>query len=458
MKKIKVLLLTLLLIVTTMGNIDKVAASSGSVSMSTSASSITVGNTVTVTITFSCRNGIGGANFNLTYNTGYYTLKSTTLASADYQNKNGVIKVVYDPMTSSSSATVKFVFTSKATGSSTFTLTTQKFYDYDIDDVTGYSDQISKKVTINKKQTTPSGGSSTTPTLSSDNTLSSIAIEGFQLDPQFSSDLLEYKIYLPKGTEKLNITAKPSSSKATVGTINGAVKEGWNEIKITCTAENKAYKTYVINAYVEETPTVIYQLNGEDVGVVKNLDNLEPLANSEKEEIKLSEEETIIAFKWYGYQLLYLENSKGEKDYYIYDKTNNNITSKFVMVELDNRTFVINDINYEDYSLDENTFKKENITLNETVTVKGWGYNDVLMNDYKIVVLGNENGQYLLYRYDRKDNTVMRYQEPAVETEEKDPMQVYVIGMSAVSGILALLLLFTTIQKNRYGKKLKNMR
>lgn len=102
----------------------------------------------------------------------------------------------------------------------------------------------------------PNTNNSTKPTetkeekKSTDSTLSSLSIAEGAITPEFNKDVKEYAITVPNEVTKLNITATPTDSKATVSvTEYEELKEGENIITISVTAEDGTTKTdYVIKA------------------------------------------------------------------------------------------------------------------------------------------------------------------------------------------------------------------
>ena len=102
----------------------------------------------------------------------------------------------------------------------------------------------------------PNTNNSTKPTetkeekKSTDSTLSSLSIAEGAITPEFNKDVKEYAITVPNEVTKLNITATPTDSKASVSvTEYEELKEGENTITISVTAEDGTTKTdYVIKA------------------------------------------------------------------------------------------------------------------------------------------------------------------------------------------------------------------
>ena len=152
---------------------------------------------------------------------------------------------------------------------------------------------------------------------STDSTLSSLSIAEGAITPEFNKDVKEYAITVPNEVTKLNITATPTDSKATVSvTEYEELKEGENIITISVTAEDGTTKTdYVIKATRQRKELALEKLiikytnqNGEVVEVpltpefisniyeysietleywVKSLD-IEALANIEGATIEIS--------------------------------------------------------------------------------------------------------------------------------------------------------------------------
>lgn len=79
------------------------------------------------------------------------------------------------------------------------------------------------------------------------NYLATLEIEGQQLTPVFNPETDSYDLTVPKKTKKVKINATPIAATSTVaGTGKVKLVRGENEVKITCTAENGAIRTYTI--------------------------------------------------------------------------------------------------------------------------------------------------------------------------------------------------------------------
>ena len=278
-----------------------------SISISTSKSSVAPGETFTVTVsakgagpvTATVKNGSGGKTEFLDNNS--YSFQCTAGSSGSVTISASGTLGDYDTgedTSRSASKSVSIVKPSNNTGGGS------------------NSGSSSSGGTTTKKPTT-----TTKPTeeekKSTDSTLSSLSIAEGAITPEFSKDVKEYAITVPNEVTKLNITATPTDSKATViVTEYEELKEGENTITISVTAEDGTTKTdYVIKATRQRKELALEKLvikytnqNGEVVELpltpefisniyeysienleywVKNLD-IETLANIEGATIEIN--------------------------------------------------------------------------------------------------------------------------------------------------------------------------
>lgn len=87
--------------------------------------------------------------------------------------------------------------------------------------------------------------------LSNDTRLSQLTISVGTLSPNFSPDVRQYAVYLPYGTDIIDIVALPYNEFAQdIEPITQNLKEGLNIIKIRCIAEDFSEEEYILNIYV----------------------------------------------------------------------------------------------------------------------------------------------------------------------------------------------------------------
>ena len=152
-------------------------------------------------------------------------------------------------------------------GSSTITVRPTSVSDYDGNDLS----LGAKSVTINVGgKSNTSNSSQETVKKNSDNTLKELSIDGLNLTPDFNASTTSYTDTAPSYVEKINITATPNDSKATV-TGNGEqdVSAGANNLEIVVTAENGATKTYTITLNVLEKDPIEIYVDGSSIVLKK---------------------------------------------------------------------------------------------------------------------------------------------------------------------------------------------
>ena len=208
-----------------------------SISISTSKSSVAPGETFTVTVsakgagpvTATVKNGSGGKTEFLDNNS--YSFQCTAGSSGSVtisaSGTLGDYDTGEDTNRSATPKSVSIVQPSSGNGSSSSGGTT------------------TKKPTTTTKPTEKKEEKKST-----DSTLSSLSIAEGAITPEFNRDVKEYAITVPNEVTKLNITATPTDSKASVSvTEYEELKEGENTITISVTAEDGTTKTdYVIKA------------------------------------------------------------------------------------------------------------------------------------------------------------------------------------------------------------------
>lgn len=449
-KLVQIILVLSCLVMAGIGRMQEVRAAEGSVALSVSSSSVTVGQSVTVTVSVSCSSGIGGTLMYLHYNSGYLSLESSD-AGTNFNSGNGAIMM---EATADTSESYSFTFSTIAVGSATVRLNVQQFIDFNGEDASGFAADQSRTITINQIPQpggggTSGGGSSQNPstpavTLSSDTSLASLSVAGADLLPEFSGDNTEYKVYLPKGTTQLAISAAASSQKASVQGGTYDLQPGWNDIALTCTAENGDTRTYNVHAYVEEEPTVHYQLDKQTLGVVKNLDQLTIPEGWEAAQFE-KDGETIIRYDRGAYSVLYLEDEQGQKAFYLYDPQQDQIQGLYQEVAIGGKAYVYRGVPEKPDVSRPDQFRASSITIDEVV-MDCWVYQDNTMADFKLLYLGDENGTFRYYRYDRMEQTVQRYGEPA-EQQNLDPY--LYLSAGAAGGAALLFAIILTVKSGR---------
>lgn len=328
--------------------------------------------------------------------------------------------------------------------------------------VTGFSDadaniynpgsrSVSVKITEPNKPSTPSttkpsGNTSTTSKKSSENELESLKVDVGSLSPKFNPSTTEYSLNLSKDTKELTIEAKAKDSKAKIsglGKIN--LKSGNNKITITVTAENGSKKTYLITAYVDESPEVFLDYKDGKIGIAKNLDGVEIPENFQKGEHEIDGKK-ITVFTNDKLTILFGINGV-ERDFYLFDKEKNAITNKFIPIKISNMPYYI-----VDKKPPYDFLIQEKIDIEKEFDCYRFESTE---NNYCIFSAIDAQGVYREYLYEEMEKTsqifpefLLTYQK---ETKTKDTAIVYIL-----SGLLAVFIASTAFMFAKLKKRNKD--
>lgn len=297
-----------------------------------------------------------------------------------------------------------------------------------------------------------------TPGKSSNNALSSLTVSAGTLTPAFDPAVTEYTLSLPQGTEKLTLTATPSDSNATVqGDGELTLQEGENTLPLVVTAENGDTKTYTVTAKVAQAPTLFLDYNGQRLGVVKDVSQVTPPAGfAPAEPITYSGDTLPIWTDVSGKRtLVYLMDEKtSAQGFYLFSQTTG-VQSPYLPILCGSVTYIYTDIPKELSSvpgLAPATVKAFGQTLN------GWTYNDASLQDFCVLYLMDDAGNYGYYTYDSREETLQRfsgavYADDAGQSLRVPMLYVYIAGGAALV-LLILVIVFASVAGSR-GKKLR---
>ena len=279
------------------------------------------------------------------------------------------------------------------------------------------------------------------------NTLSSLKVDGFELSPQFDSDVLEYSVVVPPNTTKINISATKKDSTSTVsGTGEFEVTEGDNQFKVDVKAQNGDLRTYTINVSVTDENPIKVSVDNEDFTILKTSRNLE-IPSLYSETTCDIDGNSIPCFvnENTNITLVALKNAYGVTNFFIYE---NGKYSKYYELVSDNLIVMPtnNTLNIKGYVLKE-------IIINDN-KVKAYQYKK-LDNDFFVFEGRNlEDNSIHTYLYNQKDNTYILFDNDLYNSLYKDYMFfLYVLGGSAGIIFLSLIIIMIISSKNRKARK-----
>ena len=340
---------------------------------------------------------------------------------------------------------VTYTFVAKAAGTATITVKPIDAADY-------YGNVFSavKSVTITVGNKTTS--SSTKKDLSSDNTLSSLSIDGVNLEPTFNKNTTSYNVNLEAGVTKINVKATPNDKSAKVTGIGEIeVSEGNNNIEVVVTAENGSTKTYTITANVKEYDPINVKVENSKYTVVRNIKNVTAPNGYEETKIKIKGDE-VPAFKnkTTGYTLVLLKDDKGNQNFYIYkDK-------KYILY----KEYTFNKIILYPMELKKvpKGYKKTKITFNDDKII---AYKKNKKSNYALIYGMNvETGKKHIYMYDKEEDTLQIYNDELndVSDEKIEQYKMLIAGLSGLSVLLFLILIIVIMKNHKHNKEQKRIR
>ena len=346
-------------------------------------------------------------------------------------------------------------FTAKSAGSATITVTASDVADYDTGNAVGGS----KSITINVVEPSRGGNSKTTNSkknkqsydygddtidinkeYSSDNYLSSLKIEGYDID--FNKEKQEYSLDVDEDVTSINVTATANDSNANViGTGNIKLTDGINNIKITVVAENGNERVYTITVNVKDTDPIKVKIGKKVYTVVKKVEQLTAPDNFSPIEADIDSKKVPALYNEItGYILVGLKDKKGNVKLYIYNPK----TDKYT---------IYNEITFNSIKLYYT--KPDSVPLGlrkTTIDINGekvTAYRNSKKSVFYLVYGMNVNtGDIGWYRYDSVDKTLQRY-----ETRDLENLSMlnnkYLITIAVLSTAILMLMLFLLILFSR---------
>ena len=99
------------------------------------------------------------------------------------------------------------------------------------------------------------------------NYLSSLKVDGFELSPQFDKDVLTYEVFVPRNTTSINITATKESDKATIsGTGNVKIETEITDATVVVKSQIGDERKYIITIKLLEDTSSGDNNNNQNTG------------------------------------------------------------------------------------------------------------------------------------------------------------------------------------------------
>lgn len=418
-----------------------------SYSISLTSDSVVVGNTVSLRIT--------GSNITGRFN---ITSSNSNVASPDKSS----VWVEND--------TQYITINTKSTGSATLTITPSKTSATDdpenIKDIN--LDARTINITVNPKPTnnntggSTGGGSSNTtkPRPKSTNSyLSSLTVDGYDLNESFDKESLEYTLTVPANTESVKINAQLAEDSAkVVGTGEVKVSEGLNTFEIVVTAENGSKRTYVLKITVEAEKPIEVKIDNKTYNVIRKRKDLPKISEYfEEKEVEINGEKIEGYYNdSLKYTLVGLKDTTGTTSYYIYK---NGTYTKYQEHTFNGTTLQIIDKTVPNTNKTTFTYDSDKITSYQEVKLDllkntyALDNNEIEGNQYYLFYAINvETGKESLYQYDATEKTIQRYNTQILDLYKERSDKYYLCVLASLL-LLGLTLIISTMIVINKGKK-----
>ena len=436
MKHIKKLILFIITIIPII-MYDDVFASTAQVSLYSSSNKITVGDSVTYTVKVSSSSLLGSLVYNFSYDANKLTLTSGTLNAAPVFTG------------SEKEATYIFKFKAKASGDAKVSFNINELIDWD-----GNSMNVNKTTSKNISIITQK---ELNASYSSNNNLSSLSVNGFNLTPAFNKNTLSYSLELENNVREITINCSKEDRYSYVsGCDKKSLEEGLNKIDIKVTAQNGSSKTYTINVTVKELEPINVSVNNEEFTVVRKKENITlPNSNFEEGIVTIDEKEVpMFINNKTNTTLVGLKNKDGEIALYSYK--NGNYTK---YVELKNSNLIITEAHLENVPYG---YKEVKININDIEVV---AYEEESNKQFYLLKGTNvETGEENVYQYDSKEKTLQLYNESLIRKHEEayarrkkiDIIIMLVFALILFATYLTIIIKYILNKKNGKMNKKKN--
>lgn len=416
MKKISLIIFSIIL---SLVFINKVSASSATISASSNKSTVIVGDTVTITVKVSSSANLGSWNFDVVPSS------NLTFVSSSF---GGLFVADQSPTTTTKSKTYTFTFKAKSSGTGTVKISNARVIDFDSEE--------NMSINISNSSFRIMTQSELEATYSKNNYLSNLEVEGYSLTPEFNKDTLEYNLDLEYGTESINIIATKEDSRSSIDGIGEVLlSQGMNVIKVVVTAENGSTRIYIINANVKELDPINVTIDGKNYSVVREEQFLPNVNSTYLPKIIQVDGKDVPAYysSVTDFTLVGLKDEIGNINLYIYK---------------DGKYTLYNELNFNQLSV-------YLLNMDEALLPDGYDKKDIVIGDntiigyvrdgYEFAIIYGLNiatGEKHLYKYDAKENTLQR-----VENIDSSKESLYFniilgsFGFTAVSYIIFINLL-----------------
>lgn len=481
MRRIRSIILTMMLILTTTLFCRVPVLAAANISVSVNKSNVKVGDTVTVTLSITSGYGaqgvlkkssgvLGGSSdeyFTIGAGVGdvqRFSYKATSVGSCTFS-----IQEPLDDTTDVDGGTPSI-----GVGSATVTVTSASSNNdsnsnKDNKDNSGSNtgnDSNAYKDNENKEEKKSSNAS-----------LGSLVISAGTLSPEFSAATKDYTATVDYSCSSLAVTANPADSKASVTSVTGndSLEVGENTVSVVVTAEDGSTSTYniVVTRRAEDDPENAdkqdnwkkFDINGTEWTMVNDIpEDVVPEGFEHSKTVIDGLEYNTLHGTFGDITLVYLQSESGN-GLFVYDAAQN-VAYEFVRINSESHFIVVLLPKVDDVpeGYNEVSLSIEGKGVATAYQTKVEKTDDQTKNFYLVYAM-NDNGESGWYTYDSVDGTYMRTKlsTPTVAQEENDTTKSELVpgiankylvlaAILVLIIIILLLLLIVSAVKNRKYK------
>lgn len=422
-KKMIILLLTMSFIIISIFKIDKlnVNAASNNLSIGIDKNQVISGNTINVDINFELEYEIFYATFYVNYDVNYLEFVSATGNYQPQTNEpSGVIPYQIDASQNAKSVNLKLTFKAKNVGDTSISVTDNIFSVYKPgEEYPARVDIPSKSASVNVTAPPAPG--------SDDATLSSIQVGGANLSPAFAKWTLDYVCYVNNSVTSVNVAAASSQGgRVEIAGNTNNLAVGNNYVTITSYAPNGKAMKYNLNIFRLEPPTdppteaptdppteppasFKVTIDGKEYDVSSEFDVSKVPAGFDVELGSYNGKDVITATgSATGFTLMYLVDSEGNGNFYVYDGKN---FYPYIVISNSENTYYVFDSRKTDTSM---AGKETDVKVKDK-TIKGY-----VDGEYIYFYAMNSNKKYSWYSYDTVEGTIQRLRTTSPEIIEDE--------------------------------------
>jgi len=281
---------------------------------------------------------------------------------------------------------------------------------------------------------------------STDNTLSNLSVEGFEISPKFNKDTLDYSVNVPEGTTSVKVTASATSKYASIsGTGNKEVIEGINNLSVVVKSETGTERIYNLVVNVIDQNPINVTNNGINYTVIKLRNNYScPELFTESEIVIDNIPIPACTNDVIDYTLIRLKKEDGTVENFRYDNGNyikyNELSSSNIKL--------INEI----YDGVVDGLKETKVKIND-IEYQAFKFSD--SSKYYIVYgINIKTGEKGLYVYDSVNETFSGYDTEYIDyLTKQNEMYLYVIIAFGCGLFLSIICIFLLNKNKRKLKK-----